>query len=197
MLVGLNGQLNSGKDTIYERAKLKYPTAIRLSFADKLKDSVCALLGISRDVLEAMKNDPGSLVATSGAGWTRSSQTMREFLQRYGTEAHRNIFGQDFWVAQGLKEYDLWPTKNRGSIENHHFFVTDCRFPNEIEAIKARGDEIWRVHGPDDKDLTDHPSEQRIPDDMIDVEIDNTRRDDNFKSLDAIIELLLREKVSA
>ena len=28
--------------------------------------------------------------------------TFREFLQRYGTEAHRDVFGKDFWLEYTL-----------------------------------------------------------------------------------------------
>jgi hypothetical protein len=57
MLIGLTGQAGSGKDTIYERVKFKYPNAERIAFADKLKESAAALLGVTYEQLNNWKND--------------------------------------------------------------------------------------------------------------------------------------------
>lgn len=189
-LIGLNGQLGSGKDTIYERAKLKYPEAKRIGFADKLKDSFAALFEISREEIEAMKHEDseGALGyvridqyfdPTSGCLFRRRS--VRHMLQRYGTESHRDIFGDDFWIEQALKDYD-------GQTLT---FVTDVRFPNEAEAIRERDGSIWRIKGPNFDPNPVHVSEQILDDDLIDVELNNTKRDDNFKRLDAAVEFLI------
>jgi hypothetical protein len=194
MLIGLTGQAGSGKDTIYERAKLKYPNAQRIAFADKLKDSAAALLDVPVDNLNLWKNNSEARLRVE----VRNSPTdpvrrrvvdmdFRTFLQRYGTESHRDIFGYDFWVEQALANV---PRQQGLSPEESLTFVTDVRFENEVEAVWRRNGQIWRIHGPNDKAVVDHVSEQTLPDAMVDVEIDNTRRDDNFKSLDAMLGLL-------
>jgi hypothetical protein len=199
MLIGLTGQLGSGKDTVYERAKLKYPNAVRISFADKLKNSAAALLGVTYDQLNNWKNDSNVRLVVERR--ERSSihfvdMDFRKFLQRYGTESHRDIFGDGFWVDATLPS-NFWETVNggRGVDPGQLFFVTDVRFENEVAAVWKLGGQIWRVHGPNDKTEVDHVSEQILPDAMVDVEINNTRRDDDFKSLDATLEVILRKVV--
>lgn len=53
-----------------------------------------------------------------------------KLLQWWGTEYRRNNFGQDYWVN---KMFDSIPTDTDIAL------VTDVRFPNEADAIKAHG----------------------------------------------------------
>lgn len=200
MIIGLNGQLGSGKDTVYERAVALYGESWihRISFADKLKQSAAALLGVTPTELNWWKNsDNVRLVIEDRKSPTKHIVDMnfRTYLQRYGTEAHRDVFADDFWVDAALP-LDFWEKVNntQGVLVGETFFVTDARFPNEIERIKALGGKIWRVHGPNDVKDVAHASEQILPDELVDVEIDNTRRDDNFRQLDAVIRRLLESK---
>lgn len=186
MLVGLNGQLSSGKDTVYLRAKELFPEIQieRRGFADKLKDSACALLGISCEEMEEMKrNDDieiGFVDFMNDYHWRPDSGkiTMRLFLQRYGTEAHRDIFGDDFWVEQAMKDLE-----HEGKI----VFFTDCRFPNEVAAIREAGGEIWEIIGPNYNLNPTHPSEQILDRSMIDYIVLNSIRDDGYANIDASI----------
>ena len=112
MLIALHGKLQSGKDTTFERIQKFVPDAERISFADPLKDSVAALLEISREEIELMKltDDWAVKVYIPSERFPNTnivnSMSMRQFLQRYGTESHRDIFGDDFWVKQALKKVD-------------------------------------------------------------------------------------------
>jgi hypothetical protein len=66
--------------------------------------------------------------------------TPREALQQMGTEAGRNIFHKDLWVAALMRDLD--PRKN--------YVVTDVRFPNEIQMISQGGGHLIEVsRGPD------------------------------------------------
>jgi len=202
-MIGLNGQAGSGKDTVYERIvelskrhalsrEVTRPVPVeRVAFADKLKDSACALLGIDREYMEDLKNSNNVEIGEiypEGSYHQRFDKNvrlnMRLFLQRYGTEAHRDIFGQDFWVDQTLD-----------SVEDHMklVLVTDCRFPNEVEGIRARSGFIWNVQGPDFDPNPTHSSEQVLSDDMIDVVIMNKRREDKFHALDSTLSHLLTD----
>lgn len=206
MLIGLNGQMGSGKNTVAERARLvierwanlngtKPIEVIEISFADKLKDSACALLGITREHMEHYKNlndveivlyDPHGDHGLRYAFDDNVTLNMRLFLQRYGTEAHRDIFGDGFWVEQAFKDV------------NHRLkfaFVTDVRFPNEAEAIRERHGTIWNIKGPDFNPEPTHPSEQILHTDLIDVEILNRYRDDDFHALDSTLEHLLDDVI--
>ncbi len=195
MLIGLNGQLGSGKDTVYERAKEVIPRyneemgfpqvpISRVSFADKLKDSAAALFDAPRELIEAYKNDQNSTVTIElGNGVYVRHLTIREMLQRYGTESHRDVFGDDFWVNQALRE-----VSHNGAL----VFVTDVRFPNEVEGIRKLAGHLWKVIGPNDTDAPTHASEQILPDDLFQATIMNKIRDDDYASLDATIIMLLQ-----
>jgi hypothetical protein len=181
-LIGLNGRLHSGKDTIFELIEAdaiaddKDVTVARLGFADKLKMSAALALGYR-------PNSVGEAVAIcnslkEGGTITIDDQigpiiiTGREYLQWYGTESHRNVFGEDFWVDA------LLPT-NYMDLEGIHSdieVVTDVRFANEAERILELGGEIWWINA--EKRLgplpaNAHPSEQPLPRELITWELDN------------------------
>lgn len=188
-MIGLHGKMGSGKDTLLERMRLQDSRFERHSFADPLKESACALLGISRYVMEELKReDEVALVWDHheyGVIDAFPEITMRAFLQRYGTEAHRDVFGQNFWVDQAMRIVDRSPGS---SIP----VFTDVRFENEALSIRARGGFIVHVIG-DDVDTGDHASEAPLPPALIDFTIDNSMRGDEFAALDRHITFLLDE----
>lgn len=166
MLVGLNGLKGSGKDTVGDYLVEEYGFE-RLSFAAKLKDSAAALFNIDPILWEVWKNDPDARVVLSNRAGKILNRTtpisVREFLQRYGTEAHRDIFGQDFWIDYAVKGID--PNKN--------YVFTDARFENELTRIKQLGGynaQIVRLWA-NNKDT--HASEAPPPLHLIDYKIEN------------------------
>jgi hypothetical protein len=179
MLIGLNGKLRSGKDTVYQRIAARGAKAERVAFADKLKLSAAACLNISVEELERLKEEGGFLFVGDADGDEVAQLSVRKYLQLFGTEGHRDIFGDDFWLDAIL------PLDYNHSFE--FLVATDVRFPNEIERIKDLGGYMWKVVGPNDKS-DGHASEQDFPDDVFDFIIDNTVRDDNFANLDRQIE---------
>jgi hypothetical protein len=67
--------------------------------------------------------------------------TPRWILQNWGTEVCRKNFHDDIWIAS-------LENKLRTSTDN--IVISDCRFPNEIAAIKAAGGIVVRViRGPE------------------------------------------------
>lgn len=195
MIIGFTGKLGSGKDAAGERlAHIVGLDTQRISFAASLKESSAALLDIDPRDWEAYKNDPEVKIMLS-VGYVDEEYaapngdihellapnvirefTAREFLQRYGTEAHRDIFGGDFWVEQALASYRV--------TNDELVYVTDCRFQNEAAAVRGLGGILVRVLGVDEAEVT-HRSEIGLPDELITFEIDNSIRDDNFANLDA------------
>lgn len=197
MLIGFTGKLGSGKDTAGERfANLVEEEGIRLSFARPLKESAAALLDIDPLDWETYKNDPdvqihltvgyrephfaldsqtGNAIGELEEPNVVRTFTAREFLQRYGTEAHRDVFGQDFWVEQAMRDY----FRSRG----YFHYVTDCRFENEAKSILAHNGLIIRVLGANEETGT-HVSEAGLPDEYINFVIDNSVRGDDFRNLD-------------
>ena len=201
-IIGLTGKLGSGKDTVLERIQTLYPGAPDLdsdfrqaSFAATLKNMACALFDITREQLEKLKRRPNVEISVvdhdefidMDTPRSYAQMDFRTFLQRLGTEAGRDILGENFWVDQAFVKIDYW--EERFSPRMTHVF-TDVRFENEAQAIIDRGGEIWLIEGPDE-DTGSHASEQGLPDWMINVVIVNTARDDDFRALDQQIRGIL------
>lgn len=184
-IIGLTGKLGSGKDTVLARLQDLFGgtgSYQRVSFADKLKESAAALFGVTLEHLEMMKNEPSfrvNILNIRGYGQELGrSLSIREMLQRYGTEAHRNIFGDDFWVEaamRGIEELAPMPYQGKPDKSGPILVFTDVRFDNEARAIIERGGRIYRVIGPNE-DTGDHVSEAGIADNLVVGEIDNSHR---------------------
>lgn len=192
MLIGLTGPKQAGKDTVYERARHIMDgvlTVERVSFADLLYRSAAASLGVTVEELGRWKNDPAAFVSVKAPREPRRSQTVRQYLQAYGTEAHRQVFGSSFWV-------DAVDLEHEGRL----VIVTDVRFENEADAVVRAGGVIVKVVGPPNvEDNGDgHASEAGLPAECIDFWLQNTVRDDGFRSLDrhldTVLRLVLRER---
>jgi hypothetical protein len=78
--------------------------------------------------------DPGADLTYEVA---KVQMTVRDMLQRIGTEAMRDKIHPDSWVNSLL-----------GNYVNQQWIVTDVRFPNEFEAIKNLGGLNVRVIRP-------------------------------------------------
>ena len=168
MIIGLHGQQRVGKDTVFELVKTEYPHAIRLAFADKIKLSLAALFGISVREIDILKEE-GAMFKVESKNYEHS-YTWRSFAQRYGTEAHREIFGEDFWVDKVL------PRPNKRGIKSHQdklWIVTDVRFPNEALRIKELGGKIINVKRPNVDKKDNHISESSLNNFFIDYELVN------------------------
>lgn len=175
MLFGLAGAAGAGKDTVYALATVMYPNVVRRSFAGKLYASAAAALGVTPADLERWKRKGTKIKVSGEGGFLYHQLSVREYLQRYGTEAHREVFGPDFWVEQ----VDL-------AHEGRMVFVTDVRFPNEAEAIRAAGGHVVWVEGVPDPlgpVAASHASAQALPESLIDAILDNTVRNDNLTNL--------------
>ena len=187
-IIGLTGKARSGKDTscgfIQTWGERQGFEVARDAFARKLKESVAACFGISaeravqwcdwlkHDVFIDVREGPTSEQARRGGeGIVRETITGREFLQRYGTEAHRELFDPEFWVNALLD--DALPHGPDDPLVNTVVVISDVRFENEARAIHNAGGEVWEVvrdDNPDalDGDLAAHVSESGVPHDLID-----------------------------
>lgn len=208
ILIGLNGRLHSGKDTaflaIQELAAAEDKTARRVGFVDKMKLSGVRALGYEPENLVeavALANDikeNGTIIVSVLEPKRRfrprrhrvQSLSGREFWQRYGTEAHREVYGQEFHVDALLPK----PQDGGGGIlrdlvledafDCDVLVVTDVRFPNEAQRIRALGGKVWKIDadarlGPLPPDS--HPSEHGLPDSFVDAKIFNNETLDLFR----------------
>ncbi len=139
MIIGVTGFIGSGKDTV-----ANYLTTFhgykRISFAGTLKDACAAVFGWDREMLEGTTTSSREWREQVDPWWSERLNipelTPRWVLQQWGTEVCRNGFHNDIWVAS--VENQLRKTKD-------NIVITDCRFANEVNAIKNAGGTSIRV----------------------------------------------------
>lgn len=164
MLIALTGKLESGKSTLAKQIQKHHPEGgvHMMAFAKPLKDICMEFFGFTYNDLytpEGKKN--------RNALW---NMTTREFMQRLG-QGLRDAISPDVWVT--LLECRILSKKDIYSI----IIVDDARMPNELEMIHKLGGITIRVTRPDhvaiSNGIKNHPSEQDLPDDLIDYDLVN------------------------
>lgn len=170
-LIGLHGKAGSGKDTAYELLSGYLDVRVkRDAFADRLKLSAIrnfkpdCTLEEAYEFCERLKSS-GEISVIFDDEHVAYSVTGRQFLQHYGTEAHRQVFADDFWVDAVLPDrYDSQRGFGREDANDWDLLViTDVRFPNEAAAVRAAGGEVWQIVrpeldvGPQDAHLSEVP----------------------------------------
>lgn len=182
-LIGLTGRKFAGKDTLarmlIEEGAERGLRVVRAAFADKMKVSAARALGFRGTEeqcvaeMDALKQDGSYLtvsVLSSVTGTSARRVSGREYLQWFGTEAHRDVFGPDFWVDALLPLSLDWDKPFEADL----IVVTDVRFESEAERIRELGGRIFRVvrGGPVDGD--EHVSEAGIADEYVTGDVDNS-----------------------
>ena len=157
-LIGLSGYARSGKDTVAALLAKDHDFKT-ISFAKPMRDALEALNPYVSD--EKGKYPAPLKTVLAQYGWEGSkasvyAKDLRRLLQNFGTEVGRNQFGEDFWVDLSMKIAD------RQVALGHRVVFTDVRFPNEFEAIKQRGGEVWRLIRKDAKPANSHSSETAL-----------------------------------
>jgi hypothetical protein len=148
ILIGLTGKRGSGKNTVGEFikdwAEQNGEKAQLQGFADRLKLSFARIFVPDATLQEALgfcdtiktigsiKHDtifPKDHPELFHRFGVKNVVSGREALQHYGTEAHRDIFGDNFWVDQLLPpDEHAWHEDWQDDI--NYAIVTDLRFPN-------------------------------------------------------------------
>ena len=158
-LLAIHGKARSGKDT-FAHALMQHRPFYRMAFADPLKAAVAGLFNIPQQ--RAFSDNKDQVLEAWGL-------TLRDVLQRFGTEAMRNNFGDDFWVNRWQAEFD--------SLSKEQLVViTDLRYPNEAKRVRDLGGRVIHISrgsaglgGGEGQ----HASEQRLPFKFGDFLIDN------------------------
>lgn len=193
MLLGINGYIGSGKDTVgkiiqyltfpedyYKKPStfeeyykictqdgaiplgpnmIKLPNWQIKKFAGKLKQIAGILTGIHVEKFEDQefkKTEMDDVWAINGM-----PITIRQFLQRLGTEAIRDNLHSNAWVNALLADY-----------KDDNWIITDLRFPNEFAALKRKDAILIRVVRPG-LEHADHISETALDSYVFDEEIVN------------------------
>jgi len=123
MILGLSGKKQAGKSIVAKQLVEKHGFT-EIIYAEPLKELIGKqLLGLTHGQLygDAEKDLKDPL-------WKR---TPRQLIQLIGTECFRAIVDADFWVKIAFKKIDKL---HKQGVKD--FVITDCRFPNEIEAVE-------------------------------------------------------------
>ena len=139
MIIGICGFIGSGKDTIADYL-VNLHHFRRESFANTLKDAVAQVFGWDRTMLEGRTKQAREWREQVDPWWAHRLDiphlTPRFILQQWGTEVCRKNFHDDIWIAS---------LENKLRNSKDDVVISDCRFPNEIRAIKQAGGIVVRV----------------------------------------------------
>ena len=133
MIIGICGLIGSGKDTIADYL-VRSHGFVQDSFAASLKDTLAAVFGWDRTMLEGRTGNSRTWREQVDTWWAARLSiphlTPRWAMQNLGTEVIREHFHQDIWTAS---------VENKLRKINNNVVISDCRFPNEVAAIQAAG----------------------------------------------------------
>jgi hypothetical protein len=169
MIIGLSGYAKSGKNTVAKLIKQARPEYEEKSFATNLKVIAHILTGYPIEYFEEQEFKESSLPEE----WSNGNKTMtiRELLQKLGTDAVRCNVHENAWVNALFTNYK----------KSDNWIITDVRFANEADKIKKLGGVIIRITR--GKPVNSHISEIALDDYKFDYEIMNTGSFDDLNKL--------------
>ena len=134
-----------------------------------MKDAVASMYGLPREMLEGDTKESREWREQPVEFWGEKlgieGLTPRKILQTFGTQLVRTHVNESFWVYR--LEYELEKLEKEGK----NVLITDVRFPNEAEMIKAHGGQIWHVFcGKVPKWFTDYRDKRIAPKDVHESE---------------------------
>lgn len=119
--------------------------------------------------------------------------SVREFLQRLGTDGLREGLHPNTWVNALMSDYigmydldtdrTVWP----------NWIITDTRFPNEAQAIKDADGIVIRIDRPGVTAINAHPSETGLDNWDFDYRINNNG--DRFALMQQLYEILEKKNL--
>lgn len=166
-------------------------------WAGKLKVIASMLTGIPQEKFEDQEFKKTNLASEwdcnpqdkRGLGTShKQPMTVREFLQRLGTDGLRYGLHDNTWVNALMADYKPIDWNNDEQPEHPNWIITDTRFPNEAQAIKDAGGLIIRVDRSGVKPINNHPSEVGLDDWNFDYKIANVS---DLKALTGTVEMIL------
>ena len=139
-IIAFAGRKQSGKSTlctqvvnfIYDLEQLE-DQAVIYNFADPLKNACMDILGLSFDQCYGTDDQKNELVNCYKDG---NQMTARQVLQTVGTDFFRSI------------QHNVWADATIRRIQQDNPLVAligDCRFPNEVEAVKKAGGTVIKL----------------------------------------------------
>ncbi|MBB5664707.1 hypothetical protein GGE68_002904 [Rhizobium leguminosarum] len=156
-VVAFTGVAGSGKSTATRYLVERHGYTL-VKFAGPLKDA-CRAMGLSERHIEGdLKEEPCDMLC---------GKTPRYLMQVLGTELGRNLIGDDFWIR-------LWRARvEQVFADAGRVVCDDCRFPNEAQAIRRLGGDIFKIEGRGGI-AGEHASERGCGDQDLVIANDNT-----------------------
>lgn len=153
MIIAFAGRKQSGKTTACEFTARVFSETVRANssiynFADPLKKMCIDIFGLSYDQCYGSDDNKNELV---NCLWPDSQlkMTAREVMQYVGTNVFRKM------------QHNVWADATIRRIENENLplsLIADCRFPNEVEAVKNAGGLVVKLN----RNLYDSTHESEI-----------------------------------
>jgi len=162
-VLALSGYARSGKDTAAE-ALVTRLGFVRVGFADALKAAAREIYGFSDAQLFG---DEKELVDPR---WGKSP---RQILQEMGMK-HREM-DPETWIKAAYVRAEAGIAKGATGIA-----VSDCRFKNELDAVRAWGGEAWRISRPGVAAINTHVSETALDSATFDLHLANDTTIETF-----------------
>lgn len=148
-LIGLCGKAGSGKDSV--RSILEYHCEFAgLAFAEPIRGMLRELLttnGVSDEYI-TNRDLKETEIPGLGVSYRRMAQTL-------GTEWGRDCLGTDFWLNVAARR--MADLRGRGC---RNLVVSDVRFANEAEWVRAQGGVVWLIDRPGVAPVQPHVTEQ-------------------------------------
>lgn len=188
-IIAFAGRKQSGKTScswyIESLIFRQFQTSIKCkiySFADPLKKDICMnILGLTEQQCYGTDDDKNTLTSLcwkdmpdSNIDWSLAKDydpsgymTARQVMQYIGTDLFRKM-KNDVWSGATIKKIQ--------SEQYNIAIIADCRFPNEVDAVKGAGGYVIKLtRNPFN---SDHSSERALddiyyPQDNFDLIIDN------------------------
>lgn len=143
-IIGICGFIGCGKGTVGDILVDEYGFT-KISYADRLKDTVATMFGWDRDQIEGKTPESRAWRETPDPWWSEElgyEFTPRLAMQRVGTDCMRKGLDDQIWVKFVKKQLADNPETN--------YVIPDVRFYNERDLVREMGGQVWRVkRGPD------------------------------------------------
>ena len=141
MIIGLTGNIGSGKSLVAEYFKTKF-NAEEYILSTPIKE-IAIIIGFSRKNVYGTQEDKEKIDPILGI-------SVREFLQQFGTTIGRNMFSKIFpnmnlgyykniWLQMFINYYEKFP-------KNKLIVVSDVRFLDEFDYIKKKQGTIIKIN---------------------------------------------------
>lgn len=166
-VVGVSGKIGSGKDyltgKLIEELNSRGRSTAHTSFAKPLKEELGEIINLLKENRKLGRYDASALVAErfnmteEQAGWlvTRlypelDIEDLDGWSRTLGVRGCLQLLGSEIRRAQNPS---YWTDKYFAEVENidaDYVFVSDGRFPNEMDAIKSKNGVTFRLEIPEE-----------------------------------------------